>query len=136
MTLGFSSDLAPNTKLAKLTQFLTPPLSLPSENYHLTQHLSRFSHHWAVRVRGQPGELGYSSGSHRGMIQATNQGFFFPLGQSPLDFFHQEPLHQSGILSFSPYFLTSLTLTSHSFSFLSSGPSSLFSCTFRRHRGP
>lgn len=69
-----------------------PPLSLPSENYHLTQHLSSLSDHWAAR--GGVSRGSYSSGSHRGMIQATNQGYFFPLGQSPLDFPHQEPLHK------------------------------------------
>lgn len=103
-----------------------PPLSLPYENDHLTQHLSSLAHHWAAR-EGQQGELGYSSGSHRGMIQATNQGYFFP---NPLDFPHLEPLRKSGILSFSLYFLTSLILTSHSFSFLSSGPSFSFQLYF------
>lgn len=52
MTLGSGSDLrlVLNRKLAKTTQFLMPPLSLPFENYILTQHFCSLPHHWGVNM--------------------------------------------------------------------------------------
>lgn len=62
-----------------------PPLSLPYENYHLTQHLSSLARHWAGR-EGSAGGVRIQLWFTQRHDTGHQPGLFLPFGPKPAGF--------------------------------------------------